>query len=553
MKNLLILVKMQLKEKFNFKRLDIENVSKFHIILSSVLSILKFAMVAALCYAFLFVSEFIGIFDLMGRNVPASAISLVFSVMLVLSSFSCIIGLTKSMYYARDNAVLLTLPTLPIQVYISKLIIFSIFEFKRNLSFLVPLFIAYFITWGHPLGAYPWMLLCMLLISLFTVSIGALLSIPAMWAANFFRQRKWLQMTGIGIMVSAIVVGVFYGISIIPNDINLIQDWPFISSAIQDFLRSYSKNFSFIHNLSLMFLGNPNAEIVTFDIGMTLLRFGILLVVTAVLFTLGVLIVKPLFYKMASTPFEYLKRTVKPKPNKLRSRRYASVYTEFLSVAKNTNRLFSNFGILFSLPMLIFLFNKIFLSMNTRELGNYMVVAFNVLIIMLIMLNANTYASSLFSREGRSSYLIKTQPSKYPILILSKLLPNSVFVFVSFIATFVIMRITMSIAFLDLLMLVSAIGFVYLAHLFYCAELDLMNPQTELYATVGNKEVNANEVKATASAFIISFICAAAVFFLLFEGEKFSVYVKFILVAFFAFLYRAWIFGERLKLYYKEK
>lgn len=553
MKNLLILVKMQLKEQFNFKRLEVENVSLFHVMLSTILAVLKFAMVTALCYAFLFVSEFIGIFDLIGRPVPARAISLIFAVMLVLSIFSCIVGLTKSMYYARDNAVLLTLPTLPIQVYLSKLIIFSIFEFKRNLSFLVPLFIAYFISWKYPIGAYPWMLISMLLISLFTVSIGALLSIPAMWAANFFRQRKWLQLSAIGTMVVAIVIAVFYGISIIPDDINLIEDWPFISSKIYEFLRAYMENFSLVHNLSLIFLGNTDALVATFDIGETAMRFGILFGITAALFVLGILIVKPLFYKMASTPFEYLKKTVKPKPNKLRTRRYASVYTEFLSVAKNTNRLFSNFGILFSLPMLVFLFNKIFLSMNTRDLGNYMVVAFNVLIIMLIMLNANTYASSLFSREGRSSYLIKTQPSKYPILILSKLLPNSAFVFVSFVATFVIMKITMPIAFLDLLMLVSSIGFVYLAHLFYCAELDLMNPQTELYATVGNKEINPNEVKATASAFLISFISAGAVFYLLFEGEKFSVYIKFILIAFFAFLYRAWIFGEKLKLYYKEK
>ena len=34
MKNLMILVKMQLKEQLNFKRLDVENVSIFHIIAS---------------------------------------------------------------------------------------------------------------------------------------------------------------------------------------------------------------------------------------------------------------------------------------------------------------------------------------------------------------------------------------------------------------------------------------------------------------------------------------------------------------------------------------
>ncbi len=553
MKNLVILVKMQLKEQFNFKRLDIKNVGIFHIAFSIFLTVLKFAMVTALCYAFLFVSEFIGIFDLKGRPVPDTMISIVFSVMMALSIFSCVIGLTKSMYYARDNAVLLTLPCLPIQVYLSKLIIFFIFEFKRNLSFLVPLFTAYYISRSYPIGAYPWMLFSMLLVSLFTVSIGSLLSIPAMWAANFFRQRKWLQMSAIALMVTLIVVSVFYGISIIPDDINLIENWKSIAPEIYDFLKAYKSNFRLLYDLSLMVLGKTEANVISFQIGRTLLTFGILFAVTAVLLFAGLLIVKPLFYKMASTPFEYLKKTVKPRKNVLRSRRYASVYTECLSAAKNTNRMFSNFGILFSLPMLIFLFNKIFISMDTRDLGNYMVIAFNILIIMLIMLNANTYASSVFSREGRSSYLIKTQPSKYPILILCKLLPNSIFVFFSFIATAVIMYITMPIAFTDLLMLTAAIGFVYLAHLFYCAETDLMNPQIELYATVGSNEINSNEIKATATAFIISFISAGVVFFLLFEGEAFSAYMKFIIVAFLAFIYRTWMFAARLKLYYKEK
>ena len=102
-------------------------------------------------------------------------------------------------------------------------------------------------------------------------------------------------------------------------------------------------------------------------------------------------------------------------------------------------------------------------------------------------------------------------------------------------------------------MLLAAIGFIYLAHLFYCAELDLMNPQIELYATVGSSESNPNEVKATASAFIISFISALLIFLLLTEGASFSVYAKFIIIGAIAFVYRVWLFAAKLRLYYKEK
>lgn len=553
MKNLMILVKMQLKEQLNFKRLEVENVKIFHIFVSILGALLKFAMVTAMCVAFLLVSKLIGLFSLAGRPVPSTVISLVFSVMLLTSTVSCVVGLTKSMYYARDNAVLLTLPCLPIQVYLSKLIIFFIFEIKRNFSFIVPLFIAYYATHGYTPFAYPWMLVCIVLISLFTVSIGALLSIPAMWVANFFKQRKWLQMTGLAAVVIFCVCALFFGISLIPADIDLLATWETTYWKIQDFLNAYAKNFKLIYDITLMLLGEEAHLVTTFPIGRTALRFFGLLLVTAALLGIGLLIVRPLFYKMASTPFEYLKKQTPAKPNKVRTRRVSAVYNEFLIAVKSTNRMYANVGILIAVPILIFLLNKIFLAMNIRELGEHMVVAFNVLIIMLVVLNANCYAASIFSRDGRSSYLIKTQPSKYPILILSKLLPNTVFVFVSFVATFVIMATTMPISFLEVFMLTCAMGMSYLAHMLYSAELDLMNPQVELYATVGNSESNPNETKATLTAFLISFIVAAAVFLLLLEGGGTSVYVKFLCIAAAVMVYRILLFFQKLRLYYKEK
>ena len=126
MRNLLILVKMQLKEQLNFTRFEIQNVNLFKVLVSIVAAILKFALVTALCGAFLIVAKFLNLFSLT-NSVPPSVISLVFTIMLAASVVSCTIGLTKALYFSRDNAILLTLPCLPIQVYLSKLIIFFIF------------------------------------------------------------------------------------------------------------------------------------------------------------------------------------------------------------------------------------------------------------------------------------------------------------------------------------------------------------------------------------------------------------------------------------------
>jgi hypothetical protein len=189
MKSLIVLVKMQLKEKLNFKRRELKDVSLFRIALSTVLAILKFAAVTALCIAFLLAANLLGIFSI-NNTVPSTVISIAFAVMLLTSIVSCTAGLTNAMYYSRDNAILLTLPCRPMQVYFSKLLIFFVFELQRSFGFIVPLFIAYFYTHNYPLIFYPWLLVGFILVSLFTVSLGALLSIPTMLFCNFFRQKK---------------------------------------------------------------------------------------------------------------------------------------------------------------------------------------------------------------------------------------------------------------------------------------------------------------------------------------------------------------------------
>lgn len=550
MKNLMILVKMQLKERLNFKRLDVENVNVLNIVVSILGAIIKFALVFVLCAAFLLVATKLSLFAI--NQVPSTVISFIFTIMMLLSIFSCVVGLTKSMYYARDNAVLLTLPSRPIQLYLSKLIIFFVFELKRNLSFMVPLFLAYFFTHGYGIGAYPWMLFCMIFVSLFTVAIGALLSIPAMWIANFFRQNKWLQMSTLTVIVVSAIVALFYAIALIPVNIDIRTNWVPITNAIHDFFKAYATNFSWVYDITRLMLGETVGLVRSFPIGATALRFLALFAATFVLLLMGVLIVKPLFYSMASKPFEYLKKPTNPKQNTRRKRRWSSIFYEWLIAIKSTNRMFSNVGIFISIPILIFLLNKIFLAMNTRAVGNHMVVAFNVLITLLVALNSNCSVASIFSRDGRSSYLIKTQPSSYPILIFSKLLPDTTFVCVSIFATFIVMLFTLSLGLFNTVILAASICMVYLSHMLYSAELDLMNPQIELYATVGNTENNPNETKSTAMAFLISFVIAAAIFLLLLEGKG-GVYVKFLVVALLALCYRTYIFFAKLKLYYNEK
>lgn len=547
---------MQLKEKLGAKRVEKHGSKSFNILLSVFTAILKFAMVTVLCGAFITVAKMFSLFNYPGY-VPQSAISLAFLVMSAFSLLSCTVGLTKSLYYSRDNAVLLTYPCTPNQIFLSKIIIFYVFELIRNLSFIVPVFVAYFLTHGYAFYYYIWLLFCFIFVSMLTVAIAALLSIPGMWIANLFNQHALLQKIVLVILVGSVIAGVFYAINLIPVNIDLRQQSPFIKKQIRNFVDGYAysnvqtKALNPVFNLTIVLLGS--ADFVSFSLGGNLLRLLLLLGAIGVFAALSALIVRPLFYTMASKPFEFLKKNVKPKKNRVYNKKIAAFVNEMLVAIKSSDRIYSNVAILFATPILIFFLNKVFAAMSIAELGQFMVSTVNVLIIMLILLNSNTYAASIFSKEGRSSYLIKTQPTNPFGLLVAKLVPNTLFVTLSLILTYIVMYKTCGLTGIDLFYLLAGIWFIYLAHLVLCAELDIMNPQNEVYATMGSSESNPNEAKATAIAFVLAFATAAMVFFILQKHEPYNLYLKILLVGIAAFAIKAFMFYQNVKLYYKEK
>lgn len=543
------LVAMQLKEKLNLKGKKIRGKT----VLSNVIfGILKFALVVALCFGILFLCKFLQLFSLIDV-IPLSVITVVFVVMILISIVSATMSLTKSMYYSYDNPVLLTLPCRPTQVYLSKLIVFYIYELIRNMSFMVPMFLAYGIISGYSLFYYVWVFICFIFIAMIPVLLGVLLSIPTMWFYNFFRQYKRLQLASLVVLILLGTIAVVNVIDLIPANIDLIGTWGTTFWEIQDFLKEFIVTFDVFHKVVTMVAGIKKNFFAVFFISAHFETFLLMLAFIVGFFALGLLVVKPLFYKMASKPFEYRKEKVKEKANKVLPKRFSTIKTEILLNLREPEKLFTSIGLFVSMPVLIFFLNKMFAAMNTRMLGNNMSIAFNVLIILLIALSSNFYAASAFSRDGRSSYLIKVQPSSYQPLLLSKLLFNTVFMMGAFIATFIVLLNNTSLGLVRALILIISCVAIYFAHLFYSAELDVMNPQIELYATIGSNDSNPNETKSTVVAFLGAFVTFGAFLLLLVESSTIVTYLKILVIGVVLMLFRLYMLINKIKLYYMER
>ena len=543
------LTMMQLKEKMDFSYLRSFKATLFHYIFF----IIEFAVITAICYLLFYFAGLLSLFSRSG-DTPNSVMALIFIFMMALSVVFATFGLVKSLYMSRDNLVLLTFPATPSLVFLSKLLVYYVYEFKKNFMFLIPLFCAFGLTKGAPVYYYFWIILLFTLIAALPVFLSALLSIPTLYVVQGLKKVKALQYALITVGLAAVIFGVLHLISLIPENIDLQAEWLNIAPKIYDFFNRISKDFPVLMSFIELMIGvRDGVAIVLFHSG-TLLSFTLLIVTLAVLITLCFLLSQPLFYSMASKPFEYTKKESKRGLKNRKVPVFLSAFKKEWTVAARDNTLVSLVAqMVVIMPIAIELLNKLYSVMNTRFLGLQMTVAFNFMIIALFMLSANIRLATAYSKDGSCAYLNKVQPSTYGKLLFAKLTPNLAVGLVGVIITTLVYKNYGALGReVNYLLFGGALYLLYVAHLFWCGEMDLMNPQYEQYATFSEQSNNPNENAASILTFLLAIIFAFVALFLSLEGVD-GAWIKVTSLLFVIAAFRIFSFFVKIKVFYKEK
>lgn len=544
------LVMMQLKDKLDFSYLK----SKGKTIAKIIFTILGFAAIAGVCYLLFYLSSALCLFDIL-PIVPSTVIVVVYTIMFLMSCLSCSFGLMKTLYTSSDNQVLLTLPVKSNMVFVSKLIVFYLYELVKNTYFTLPMFLAYGIFSGFSLLFYPWLLFSFFFISALPVLIGALISIPLMYLTSWLKQTKIIRLILYFAFVGILVYVIVSLISMIPENINLITSFGSISWSIREFLTEFNEIFKPLALIVTMVCGVFNRNTFKWEL-FSLNTLWILLGIIAILlilFLLAYLISRPLFFKMASKPFEYKKKIIKKTYNNTKNKILkTSILKEFKTSFRQSEFIYNYLTILIVLPISILLLNKIFNAMNTRLQGEFMTYSFNILMILLISLASNSIVSSIYSKDGRTAYLMKTVPHKHYKYLFPKLIVPLFLTSISMLATSIIFGSFAKIGVLNtILIYFSLLGF-YVGHLFWSAELDLMNPQNEQYATTGEVSSNPNEKKSTILAFLIAFLVFAISLFFFMENQTYT-WIKLAIIGVVFAVFRTHLYFTNIKVYYNEK
>ena len=190
--------------------------------------------------------------------------------------------------------------------------------------------------------------------------------------------------------------------------------------------------------------------------------------------------------------------------------------------------------------------------MNTRFLGTQLTVCFNLFIVMLFMLSANIRMASAYSKDGSSAYLNKLQPSSCAKLLFAKLTVNIVVGAVGLAATVAVYSMYHALDAKNLTMFAFAAYFVFVAHLFGSAQLDIMNSQAAQYATFSGQSNNPNENKSIVLTFILSVFFAAFWMVLAMENNRTAWYKILVLAGLYMGI-KIYFYFMKIKVYYREQ
>lgn len=547
MSGLRVLVAMQLKNRLNLSFSSVKET-----IFKVVFILLRFILTAAICYLILWFVASKNLVSLIS-SVPTSVMSLVVLIILGLSTIFTTIEITKDLYFAFDNRILLTLPTSPTIVFSSKLITAYVFEVVKSFNLLIPLFMGYGILNGFEFHYYIWIIFASCLISVIPVLLGSVFSLIMIVVFNVFRKYNIIKIITFVMLIAVLTFAIFSAVLSLPDDINLIANWGIIFMQIQDFFKQFIVDFNFIYKITSFVIGCREGLVHTMFSLETLYTLLWLLLFIILTLTSTLLINRPLFYKMASKPFEYRKdETIRNRKNPVLNGMLSIIVKECKLNFRSSEKMFNSLYLLIGLPFAILLLNKIFTAMDTSMLGNSLCLVFTILMSLLISLTTNTQVASVYSREGKSGYLIKTMPQQHWKFLVGKLVFTFIIGTLAHILLFIVLIYSASISLKFTIYIAVALYLIYLGHFLWSAELDILNPQNAKYLSDNENVKNDNENKSTIFAFVIAFLFAIIALLLFMESIG-RAYSKLLLIASIFFVYRLYQYIIKAKYLYKEK
>ena len=457
-----------------------------------------------------------------------------------ISIIACVFGLTNVLYMEKDNNVIFSFPARPAEVFISKLSVFYITEFKKNLFFLIPFFIAFGIVLKLSFTFYIFVLFMIVLLPFIPVFIGAIISLPLMYIKKLFNKVQVLKIIFSLIVAGLVIWLLIYITSIIPRPLNLLAIYDKFFVFLKDLIISINQYSTLYEIVANMMLG--------INVFVNILIFLAIIVGLAGI-TIGIAF---LYFKIASQSFETAFKPHKKQKNIVSKNTFiAFVKKELLLNVRNAQTFISHLLYIVSLPVLLYVVNEVISAIDINLNGIAIAFAVNLLIGLMFLTATNSISASAITSEGAEFGLIKTAPSDTSKICYAKFSVNFVLSLIGILSTVIVLAITSKFNALSIIILFVTFLLANTAHMFWSLQEDLLHPYLVEYASSGNLRDNKNIGKCVLIGLVISILVAFIGFFC-FQGMNTLNMLKLPLIAGLFFALRVYLFQINLKTYFNK-
>lgn len=422
-------------------------------------------------------------------------------VMILLSQAFSIGGITSqlmnSLYESKENQILMSFPVTDNDIFISKLIVSYLRELLRSLNFIIPLLIGVGIIKDMGFSYYLGVIVLMFVLPFLATTISSLISIQLTFFKNLFKRYSFLPVILGSVVFVALYLLVSYGLSFLLDQIRIVQLYHSFTNNLYDTMMAIS-NYATIYKVAGYILYGQNLG----------LWYPVFLITPVVLFVIVYLLIKPLYFKLASLTFEEARSKKRKAQNEKSNNLFIAFFKKELIVSfRSFGDTLSHYSLLLMMPFVMLIINSIYMRMNRSLNGNTYVLVFNIIITLLIATSSNTASATAISGEGQEFVLLKTAPSDTKTIAWAKILFNILISTLLIFISFVVFRLALpKFPALDLWLIFILVIMINISHIFWSFELDILNPQLNQAMTLGTLRNSPNISKSIGIGFTLSFI-----------------------------------------------
>ena len=541
------LVMMQLKDKWNLsfktnKKLALLKISG---------RLIVFAVITVIAY-FLMDMTTSTLHIFFGDRIPLSAMKPILFLLMVFEVVSILIGMTRSLYFAKDNTVLITYPVKPDYLFLSKVIVYYVDAVKKSLMLFFPVIISFGIIYKYSIPFYLWALFFdLILVALITLICG-LLSVPTYYVLKFLDKFKVAKVIFSVALTGALIALTIFVYKLIPENINLIREYDKFTRGLNNFLANFSKDFAISSFITHAFLGvrSGYGMKVFSDYTWQGVLFG--LVGIALFVLANALLAKPFYLKMIATSNRSSNKPGREHKNHKSSKGFSVFKYELFRIIRDEKHLVSSIICVVSLPLIILLVNKFYVAFNSSGTGAYFMFIFNFFFISIVAFSHNTSSSYIYSKDGPSWSVNKTMPVNPRLSLSLRLVYN--------LAVSLLIIIPSSIIFFNnskvtdrysLLLFIITIFVLATFHNFLSASYDYSNSPNKDKADIGSEIVSSHELVSVAFGFLTALGALLLLFLMLTSATK-NPQIRLLIVSLIACFGAIFSFLRKVKATYQE-